>query len=101
MAMKQLKLSEEQLLTIGFTKKEYEATDATEDEPFGSGSKTLYEIPTINGFFYCNNAEDIYVWYHKTIIGEGANFVSLDITHKASLFIILSAFKVKFNLVIT
>lgn len=99
--MKQLKLSEEQLLAIGFTKKEIPEVEPSEDDEFGSVSKTLWEIPTINGCFYCNNADDTYVWYHKTLISESANFVLLDITHKANLFTVLSAFKVKFNLVIT
>ena len=98
--MKQLKLSEDQLLAIGFTKKEWDSIEPTEDNPYGSVSKTTYEIPTINGCFYCNNEEDIYVWYHKTIIGQSANFVNLDITHQANLFTTLSAFRVKFNLVI-
>ena len=98
--MKQLKLSEEQLLAIGFTKREIPEVEPSEDDEFGSVSKTLWEIPTINGCFYCNNAEDIYVWYHKTLISDGANFVNLDITHKANLFTVLLAFRVKFNLVI-
>ena len=98
--MKQLKLSEEQLLAIGFVKREIPEVVPSEDDDFGSVSKTLWEIPTINGCFYCNNAEDIYVWYHKTLISNRANFVNLDITHKASLFTVLSAFNVKFNLVI-
>ena len=97
---KQLKLSEEQLLAIGFVKREVPEVAPSEEGDFGSASKTLWEIPTINGCFYCNNAEDIYVWYHKTLISNSANFVNLDITHKASLFTVLSAFNVKFNLVI-
>ena len=98
--MKQLKLSEEQLLAIGFTKREIAEVKPSEDDDFGSVSKTLWEIPTINGCFYCNNAEDVYVWYHKTLISNAANFVNLDITHKANLFTVLSAFRVKFNIVI-
>ena len=98
--MKQLKLSEEQLLAIGFAKKEWASIDPTEDSPYGSVAKTTWEIPTINGCFYCNNDEETYVWYHKTIIGDGANFINLDITHKANLFTVLSAFRAKFNIVI-
>lgn len=98
--MKQLKLSEEQLLDIGFTKRECPTIEPTEDEPFGIVSKTLYEIPTINGCFYCNNAEDTYVWYHKTLIGKTANFVNLSIPNGPTLFILLSAFNVKFNFII-
>ena len=98
--MKQLKLSEEQLLAIGFTKREIQKIEPSEDDDFGSVSKTLWEIPTINGCFYYNNAENIYVWYHKTFINNTANFINLDITHKANLFTMLSAFRVKFNLVI-
>lgn len=98
--MKQLKLSQQDLLAIGFTKKEWAEIEPTEDNPYGSIAQTTFEIPTINGCFYCNNEEDIYVWYHKTIIGESANFVNLDITHKANLFTVLSVFKCKFNLII-
>lgn len=89
--MKQLKLSEDQLKLIGFIKKEI-----TEEESF----RTVWEIATINGCFYYNPDEEIYVWYHKTVISNFANFIHLDITNKAELFTVLSAFRSKFNLVI-
>ena len=97
--MKQLKLSEKNLLKIGFVKKEYEAIEQAVEE-YGSVAKETYQIPTINGFFIYNCNEEKYVWYHKTIINNGANFALLDITHKATLFTLLSAFRVKFKIAI-
>jgi hypothetical protein len=100
--MKQLKLSKEHLQKIGFIEKIYPATPVEEGccPTIENEEQITYEIPCLNGVFYCNINEDNYVWYHKTIIGQSANFVNLDITHLANLFTVLSAFKVKFNLVI-
>lgn len=93
--MKQLKLSKEILLAIGFTEKHHHAS-----EHKFSVEKTTYQIPTINGYFYFNPDEKAYVWYHKTIVGEMSNHINLDITNVSTLYTVLSAFKVKFNIII-
>lgn len=98
---KQLILSAEQLLAIGFVKKIHPATMATDEQPYPDKEKITYEIPILNGIFYFNEGEKRYVWYCKMIIGNASNHINLDITHKANLFTVLSAFGVKFNLLIT
>lgn len=93
--MKQLKLSKENIISIGFTERHHPAS-----EHEFSVEKTTYQIPTINGYFYFNPNEKKYVWYHKTIVGEMSNHINLDITNVPTLYIVLSAFKVKFNMII-
>jgi hypothetical protein len=90
--MKQLKLSKKELLKIGFKEFTVKADEM-------NVSKTYFKIETINGYFYYNPEQPIYCWYHKTIIGQTANDVHLDITKKSELFVLLSCFKVEFNLV--
>lgn len=87
----QLKLTKKHLLKIGFIEKIYPAT-STEKR------KVTYQIPCLNGIFYCNRYEDVYRWYQKIVIGENCNFICLDITELTELFTILSVFRVKFNI---
>lgn len=93
--MKQLKLSKENILAIGFKEKHHPAS-----EHEFSVEKTTYQIKTINGYFYFNPDQSTYVWYHKTIVGEMSNHINLDITDVPTLYSVLSAFRVKFNLII-
>ena len=89
--MKQLQLTENELLEIGFKKR---VSKANKMNP----SKAFFKIPTVNGCFYFNPNKKVYVWYHKTVIGNTSNYIHLDITSKPELFTLLSCFKVKFNL---
>ncbi len=82
--MDQLKLTNKELLEIGFKR---------------CKSKE-YEIKTLNGYFYYNPNEEIYTWYHKTIIGKTSNNINLDICKKAELYVLLQCFKVKFNIIL-
>jgi len=91
--MEQLKLTEKELLEIGFEKCKYSGD--TMNLP-----KDYFKISTINGYFYYNTDEDIYTWYHKTIIKKTTNNVLLNINNKSELFTLLSCFKVEFNLII-
>ena len=91
---KQLGLTEDELLKIGFEKKIYLGDGLNSDS-------VVYEIETINGCF-CYNIEQQefeydYVWYHKTIIGDGANYIHLDIQKLSHLFILLDCFRVEYN----
>ena len=90
--MEQLELTKEELDNIGF-KKFSSIPDAYNPE------RDVYKIETLNGYFYYNPSPLInkYKWYHKTIVGDTANDVHLDITSKAELFVILRAFKCEFN----
>jgi len=90
--MEQLQLTESELLEIGFKKNKSISDEMNEERVF-------FKIPTLNGYFYYNQNENKYTWYHKTIIGEVANDVHLDISKKPELFILLSCFNVKFNLI--
>lgn len=94
--MKQLKLTEEQLLRIGFLESEY-YTENTEGE---KETKFIFEINCLNGCFYYNPNEIVNTWYHKTVIGNIANYINLDIRIIPELYTVLSAFKVKYNTVI-
>jgi hypothetical protein len=78
--MKQLNLSENQLITIGFKK-----------------NKRTFEIEVINGCFYYNPNEEIYKWYHKTMIHNKSNHIHLDIKTIDDLYQVLTIFKVKFK----
>ena len=91
--MKQLKLSNKELLEIGF--KEYESQA---DEM--NTVKIYFKIKTINGYFYYNPKENKYTWYHRTIIGNTSNDVHLNINKKPELLLLLSCFNVEFNTVL-
>lgn len=91
--MTQLKLNKDELIKIGF------------EECFSIGdelneSKQYFKISTLNGYFYYNPEDDTYVWYHNTIIGNTSNHLHLNIINKPELFVVLSAFNVKFNIII-
>tara|TARA_R110000787_G_scaffold268455_1_gene374946 strand:- start:9 stop:290 length:282 start_codon:yes stop_codon:yes gene_type:complete len=92
--MEQLELTKEELDNIGF-KKFSSIPDA--DNP----KRDVYKIETLNGYFYYNPSSLLktYKWYHKTIIGNTANDLHLDITKKPELFVILQSFKCDFNIV--
>tara|TARA_R110000822_G_scaffold74863_1_gene179825 strand:- start:14597 stop:14872 length:276 start_codon:yes stop_codon:yes gene_type:complete len=89
--MEQLDLKSNELDSIGF-----ERMICKSDEM--NPARDIFKINTINGYFYYNPSQDVYKWYHKTIIGETANDVHLDITKKAELFVILQSFKCEFSL---
>lgn len=88
--MEQLSLTKGRLNEIGFTKKTYPANDMNPE-------RTTYEIETINGCFYYNETDKIYRWYHKTVIGEAANLVHLNIESLPELFMVLTCFRAKYN----
>lgn len=90
--MEQLKLTKKELRKIGFTKKIYPGDDYSPIE------RITYEIETINGCFYYNMDDDKYRWYHKTIFEERSNHIHLNIERLPELFMVLSCFKVKYNL---
>lgn len=89
--MKQLKLTEKELTDIGFEK-------CTSKADRMNPPKTYFKLKTINGYFYYNPMEDVYTWYHKTVLGNNSNSVHLDITFKPELFVLLKCFRVKCNL---
>lgn len=91
--MEQLILSHDELIKIGFERIVYPET------PLNS-EKVCYEIPCMNGVFYFNSTDKTYKWYHRVDMLCGSNHTLLDITNAPSLFMILSCFKVKFNLFI-
>jgi ssDNA-specific exonuclease RecJ len=90
--MKQLKLTNQELKSIGFKKCQSEADEM-------NFSSFYFKVKTINGYFYYNPTQEVYTWYHKTIIGDTANDVHLDVTKKAELFVLLQCFKAEFKLV--
>jgi hypothetical protein len=90
--MSQLKISNSELIAIGFKECKSEADEM-------NPAKTYFKIETLNGYFYCNPKESKYTWYHKTIIGETSNHINLDITEKPELFVLLQCYKAKFNLI--
>ena len=89
--MEQLKLSIDDLLKIGFTKRVYpEFREADVFRP----EQTLYEIECLNGCFYCDPTQEVYRWYQRITIGDVSNHINLDITHISQLFVIFVVFKV-------
>jgi hypothetical protein len=90
--MSQLKLSNKELLEIGFKECKSEADEM-------NPARTYFKIETINGYFYYNPKEPKCSWYHKVIIGKASNHTRLNITKKPELFVLLSCFKAEFNLV--
>lgn len=91
--MAQLKLIKEELIKIGFEECFSIADELNEN-------KKYFKINTFNGYFYYNPKDGVYSWYHKTIIGNVSNDLHLNIINKPELFAVLSAFNVKFNIVI-
>jgi hypothetical protein len=97
---KQLELSQHELEVIGFTGKHY---PADEDEP----ARVCYSIPVINGEFIYNkigeykdrSTKEQYKWCLKNTTGEAANYIWLNIERVEELYIVLSCFRVKYNLV--
>jgi len=90
--MNQLKLTNKELLEIGFEESQSKGDKMNE-------ARTYFKIKTVNGYFYYNPKEGIYTWYHKTIIGNVSNDIQLDLTRKAELFVLLACFRVKFKMV--
>lgn len=98
---KQLELSIKELEAIGFTGKHY---PADKDEP----SRVCYTLPVINGEFIYNQIGEFkdneskaqYKWYLKTTTGEAANYIWLNIERVEELYIVLSCFRVKYNMVV-
>jgi len=90
--MSQLKLTNKELSEIGF-----EEIRSKGDKM--NDAKTYFKIKTLNGYFYYNPKEEVYTWYHKTLIGEVANEIHLDLARKPELFVLLACFKAKFNMV--
>jgi hypothetical protein len=91
--MTQLRLSTPQLRSIGFKRKVIAADKM-------NTRKTIYEIPCINSRFYYNCEDGLYRWYYQTTISGHSNHVHLNIKTAPELFMILSAFRVEFNLII-
>lgn len=90
--MNQLKLTDKELIGIGFKECKSEADKMNE-------AKTYFKLETINGYFYYNPKQKRYTWYHKTIIGNLNNDIHLDISKRPELFVLLRCFNAKFNLV--
>lgn len=98
---KQLELSKDELDAIGFTRTYYPA-DENETE------RVSYTVPVVNGQFIYNYSGEFkhgennapYKWYLKTVIGDAANYIWLNIETVGELYIALSCFRVKYNLVI-
>jgi len=93
--MKQLELTKNELLIIGFKEKTINESNLYDSTI--SKERIIFEIPCINGCFYYNKMETEYKWYHKTIIGNTANYIHLNIEKKEELFLLLLCFRVKFN----
>ena len=89
--MEQLNLTVKHLLKIGFVKKIYPKNELNK-------RIIVYEIPCINGYFSYNPREPKYRWYHTTMVGSGFNHICLNIERVPELFLVLSCFRVKYNL---
>ena len=90
--MEQLKLTTKHLSKIGFIKKIY-------PKDVMNKKRIVYEIRCLNGRFCYIPDEPEYRWYHTCIIGAGYNHTHLDIERLPTLFMVLSCFRVKYNLV--
>lgn len=90
--MKQLTLTDSELIIIGFKEKTYPADEF-------SGEMKVWEIQGLNSCFYFVPNQDIYTWYYKTTMGEFSNHVQLDIEKIAELYILLSIFKINYNFI--
>lgn len=101
MRQQQLELTTEELDAIGF--KRHEAP-ADNDEP----ERVYYTIPVINGVFIYNMSGEFkhsegnapHKWYLKITTGDAANYTWLNIERVEELYVVLSCFRVKYNLVI-
>lgn len=91
--MAQLILTEQELTDIGFVKKEYPGDEL-------NSKSEVFEIPVINGCIYYNPKVRANSWYLKTVIGKFSNHIHLDISKAPELFVVLSCFKTKFNLLL-
>jgi hypothetical protein len=89
----QLKVSKKTLEKIGFKKVAHPKSGL-------NSKKTTYEIDCINGVFYYNVNEHNYRWYQKITVGGSSNYINLNINTYMELFLILSAFNVKYKLAI-
>jgi hypothetical protein len=97
---KQLELSTRELEAIGFIS-HYLLAD--NDSP----SRVYYTLPVTNGEFIYNKSGEFrhsednapYKWYLKTTTGDAANYILLNIGRVEELYIVLSCFRVKYNLV--
>lgn len=93
----QLELTAKQLQDIGFIGNH---SPADENE----GARVCYTMSVVNGEFIYNERGEYgdgqYKWYLKTIIGEAANYIWLNVESIEDLYIVLSCFRVKYNLVI-
>jgi hypothetical protein len=99
--MIQLELSTQELEAIGFIPK-YLSADKDD------ASRVYYTLLVTNGEFIYNKSGEFrhsevnapYKWYLKTAIGDSANYIWLNIERAEELYIVLSCFRVKYNLVI-
>jgi len=92
--IKQLKLSKEELESIGFTEN-YEPADKDNSE------RTYFTIATTNAEFIYNVGCDPYKWYFRTKIADVYNSNWLDITKVGELYILLSSFRVKYSFIMS
>ena len=90
--MEQLNLTPEELKKIGFNPLKIDGDEMNKP-------KTIYKIDFINGYIYCNPDEKVYKWYHKTILGDAANYIHLDITNRPILYTLLSCLNINYELV--
>ena len=59
--MKQLRLDKKDLVEMGFKLK------VCEGKAFAD-NRAHYVLETLNGYFYYNPKETVYVWYHRTVL---------------------------------
>lgn len=90
---KQLELSQHELEAIGFIG-HYSPADKD------NVARVFYSIPVLNGEFYYNVDNAPYKWYFRNNNGEGYNYNWLNIQKLPELYILLSCFNAKYNLVI-
>lgn len=94
--MEQLQLTHKQFKFIGFSRENMKKKDFRGKDK----NEIVYSVPVINGCIYCNYSEPVNKWYLKVEIGEVANYMLLDITNLSQLQLILSTFRVEYNLLI-
>lgn len=90
---KQLELSQHGLEAIGFTG-HYLPECALGD------ARIYYSLPVTNGEFIYNVDNQPHKWYLKTAIGDVCNHIWLNIERVEELYMVLSCFRVQYNLVI-
>lgn len=88
-----LKLTEKQLVEIGFKKKVYPGNGYIKTKSI------TYEIKFINGYFYYyyNINDKQHRWYQKTVIGKATKFTSLSLKNLSDLFSLLDYFQVSYK----